>query len=56
VGIGADARQLAGKTFATGILERLPADRAGLRVGDEIVDVDGKPYRSSHSSARPGRK
>jgi C-terminal processing protease CtpA/Prc len=46
VGIGAYARQLAGKTFATGILAGLPADRAGLRVGDEIVDVDGKPYQS----------
>jgi Periplasmic protease len=49
VGIGAYARQLAGKTFATGILAGLPADRAGLRVGDEIVDVDGKPYRSIES-------
>ena len=46
VGVGAYAQQIRGKTFATGILAGLPADRAGLRVGDEIVDVDGKPYRS----------
>jgi len=49
VGIGAYSQQLAGRTFATGILAGLPADRAGLRVGDEIVDVDGKPYRSIES-------
>jgi len=49
VGIGAYTQQLARKTFATGILAGLPADRAGLRVGDEIVDVDGKPYRSIES-------
>lgn len=46
VGVGAYTRQLRGKTFVTGILAGLPADQAGLRVGDEIVDVDGKAYRS----------
>jgi carboxyl-terminal processing protease len=49
IGIGAYARQFADKTFVTGILAGLPADQAGLRVGDEIVDVDGKPYRSIES-------
>src|SRR5215469_12816745 len=49
VGIGAYTKQLSRKTFATGILAGLPADRAGLRVGDEIIDVDGKPYRSIES-------
>lgn len=45
VGIGAYTRRLRGKTFATGILAGLPADRAGLRIGDEIVDADGAPYQ-----------
>jgi carboxyl-terminal processing protease len=45
VGIGAYTRQLGGKTFVSGILGGLPAERAGLRVGDEIVDAEGKPYR-----------
>jgi carboxyl-terminal processing protease len=49
VGIGAYARQFADKAFVTGILAGFPADQAGLRVGDEIVDVDGKPYRSIES-------
>jgi len=46
VGIGAYTQQHQGKHFVTGILAGLPADRAQLRVGDEIVDVDGKPYQS----------
>jgi carboxyl-terminal processing protease len=45
VGIGAYVQQLGGKIFTTGVLAGQPADRAGLRVGDEIVDVDGKPYQ-----------
>jgi carboxyl-terminal processing protease len=49
VGIGAYFQQLQGKTFVTGILGGLPAERAGLRVGDEIVDADRKPYRSIES-------
>jgi len=46
VGIGAYARPLGGKIFTTGVLGGLPAERAGLRVGDEILDVDGKPYQA----------
>ncbi|MEA2778874.1 MAG: carboxyl-terminal processing protease [Rhodospirillaceae bacterium] len=46
LGIGAYTRQLGGGTFVTGVLAGLPAERTGLRPGDQIVDVEGKPYRS----------
>ncbi len=37
-----DAR---GRVFVTGVIEDAPAQRAGLLVGDEIVAVDGGPFR-----------
>jgi carboxyl-terminal processing protease len=49
LGIGAYTRQLRSKTFVIGVLAGLPADRAGLRVGDEIIDADGQPYHSIES-------
>lgn len=45
VGIGAYTRRRRGKTFVTGILAGLPAEQAGLRIGDQIVDADGAPYQ-----------
>ena len=50
-GIGIFTRQLGGKTFITGVLEGLPAQRAGLVVGDEILTVDGKPFHPLNSFA-----
>ncbi|PSJ62526.1 S41 family peptidase [Kumtagia ephedrae] len=43
-GIGMVARQDDGRWFVTDVYDGLPADRAGILVGDEIVTVDGKPY------------
>jgi carboxyl-terminal processing protease len=45
-GIGVFTRQLDGKTFITGVLEGLPAWKANLVVGDELIAVDGAPYHS----------
>src|SRR5262245_23184670 len=43
-GIGIFTRDIGGRTFVTGVMAGLPADRAGLRVGDEIVDADGQIF------------
>ncbi len=43
-GTGAFTRQVDGRHFVDGILEGSPADRAGLKYGDEILTVDGAPY------------
>jgi carboxyl-terminal processing protease len=43
-GIGAFTRRVEGRHFVEGILEGSPADRAGLKYGDEILSVDGAPY------------
>lgn len=43
-GIGFFTRDLDGQTFISGIVAGLPADAAGLKVGDEILAVDGKPF------------
>ena len=43
-GIGIFTRSIEGKTFITGVLDGFAASRAGLLVGDEIIDVDGGPF------------
>lgn len=43
-GIGAFTRELDGHHFVDGVLEGSPAERAGLKYGDEILSVDGSPY------------
>lgn len=43
-GIGIFTREVDGKTFVTGVLAGQPADRGGLKTGDEIVSVDGAPF------------
>src|SRR5215510_10889993 len=43
-GIGAFTRRVEGRHFVDGILEGSPADRAGLKYGDEILSVDGASY------------
>lgn len=50
-GIGVFTRQLDGKTFIAGVLEGLPAWKAGLVVGDEVIAVDGEPYHPLRSFA-----
>ncbi|HEX2277865.1 MAG TPA: S41 family peptidase [Candidatus Tectomicrobia bacterium] len=50
-GIGVFTRQLGGKTFIAGVLEGLPASKAGLVVGDEIIAADGEPYHPLESFA-----
>ena len=49
------AEKIEGKVFITGIIDGMPAERAGLRIGDEIISVDGRPYHPRQSaSRRPG--
>jgi carboxyl-terminal processing protease len=43
-GIGVFSRDVDGRSFVDGVLEGSPADRVGLKFGDEIVSVDGQPY------------
>jgi carboxyl-terminal processing protease len=50
-GIGVFTQQISGKTFITGVLDRLPAAKAGLVVGDELLSADGAPYHPIRSFA-----
>lgn len=43
-GIGAFTTKLEGRHFIDGVLEGSPADKAGLKFGDEILSVDGRAY------------
>ena len=43
-GIGLFTRQIDDKLFVSGTIAGLPAEKAGILVGDEIVDIDGKPF------------
>jgi carboxyl-terminal processing protease len=43
-GIGIFTKHIDGKTFISGVLAGLPADTAGLRVGDEIISADGGSF------------
>lgn len=43
-GIGVFTREIQGKTFVTGTIAGLPAAKAGLVVGDEIVAADDAPF------------
>ncbi|EKU98428.1 periplasmic protease [Leptolyngbya sp. PCC 7375] len=47
--IGIVTREKAGKTFITGIFKGSPADQAGLKVGDQILGVDGEPFHPIQS-------
>jgi carboxyl-terminal processing protease len=48
-GIGIFSRRIDGRDLVDLVLEGFPADRAGLKVGDEIVSVDGAPYHPVRS-------
>ena len=43
-GTGAFTADIGGKHFIDGIMDGSPAERTGLKIGDEIVEVDGAPY------------
>ena len=43
-GIGAFTTKVDGRHFVDGVLEGSPADKVGLKFGDELLAVDGKPY------------
>ncbi|OAP39940.1 carboxyl-terminal protease [Sinorhizobium glycinis] len=44
-GIGMVTRLEDGLRFVSDVYDGAPADRAGIRVGDEVLSVDGLPYR-----------
>jgi carboxyl-terminal processing protease len=50
-GVGLFTREIDGKLFVSGTIAGLPAEQAGILVGDEIVDVDGKPFEAVGSFA-----
>jgi carboxyl-terminal processing protease len=50
-GIGIFTRSIEGRTFVTGVLNGLPADRAGLLVGDELIAADDTPFEPVQSFA-----
>jgi len=43
-GIGMFTKAIDGKTFVSAVFPGLPADKAGLELGDEIVSADGAPF------------
>ena len=47
--IGIFTQRIADKTFISGVLDGLPAAKAGLRVGDELLAADGTPYHPIRS-------
>ena len=48
-GIGHFSARIEGRDFVDALLEGSPAARAGLKVGDELVSVDGAPYHPIRS-------
>ena len=56
-GIGIAATEIDGATFATDVYDGGAADRAGVMAGDELVSVDGLPFREIESlRGRAGQK
>jgi carboxyl-terminal processing protease len=50
-GIGIFTQALGGKTFISGVLDGLPASKAGLLIGDEIIAADGDLFHPVQSFA-----
>lgn len=48
-GIGIATREIEGGTFVTGVFAGLPAAKAGITIGDEIVSVDDAPFQPVES-------
>lgn len=53
-GIGIFTRTLDGVPFVSGVLEGSPAAKAGVRVGDRIVSVAGRPFHPIRSFQNSG--
>lgn len=51
-GIGVFTREIDGKTFVTGTVAGLPGETAGLKLGDEVLWADGKPFEQVESFRR----
>jgi carboxyl-terminal processing protease len=48
-GVGLFSVKIDGRDFVDAVLEGSPADRAGLKVGDELLSVDAEPYHPIRS-------
>jgi carboxyl-terminal processing protease len=56
-GIGAFTKDIDNKTFISAILNDSPAAQAGLKIGDEVLAVEGKPYQAIDSfEGKAGKK
>lgn len=51
IGIGIFTRSIDGRTFVSGVLNGLPADKAGLLVGDELIAADNDTFEPVASFA-----
>ena len=58
-GIGIFTEEIEGETFVRAVLDGGPADKAGLKAGDRLLAVDGRPFHPMNSfdgkAGRPTR-
>ncbi|HEY9632955.1 MAG TPA: S41 family peptidase [Coleofasciculaceae cyanobacterium] len=56
-GIGIFTKDINGKTFISAILDGSPAAEAGLKAGDQLLSVEGRPFQAIQSFAgKAGQK
>ena len=55
-GIGISTKKINDKIFINGVLAGSPAAQGGLKVGDQLISVDGKAYQSIDSFAGKANK